>query len=719
MLVLATFVGVFASAAVVFGGFLLWSAGEIDADALQRQTQRVRAAVRSQLEIVPNEQKSVTSWDEALSAVRSRDQVWLRANIGRWMYDYFGHDESYILSTEDKTVYAAIRGRTAESDAFEKHRTLLQPLLDELRSSISAGYVDAPAGIADYVLIDAVPAIVSITPIVSDSGNIAQRAGREALLVSIIHEARLRERLNDDNMTEQGRFTTVKASSPAHASFGIQGRYGRLVAFFEWEPYRPGNDLLVRTAPVMGLAIAVVALLMALLILRLRRALDALEHERRDAERLANQDPLTGLPNRLSFDRELDARLDTQGLRDAPLALLMLDLDRFKQVNDTLGHHAGDELIRAVGDRLRQLVEPGDVLARLGGDEFAILHYCYSGSVGVSALADRIVEAIARPFRVQGAEAFVGVSIGIVIAGASERDSSELSRKADIALYEAKSAGRNRAAVYEETMDELVQGRHIIEAELREALRAPGQLWVAFQPLCDHSRSTIVGAEALMRWGHPRLGNIPPTRFIAVAESTGLIEPLGEFILRRATQFGARWPGRTVAVNISPAQLRNPNFAERVFDILLETGMAPSDLEMEITESILLDDGSVALDAIRSFREAGIRIALDDFGTGYSSLNYLKRYPVDRIKIDRSFVSQLGTGDGTVAIVQAMVTLAHALDIEVTAEGVETQEQYRILAGMGCNTFQGYLFSPPLRGGDMAALLADAERSPDDESEVA
>jgi EAL domain-containing protein (putative c-di-GMP-specific phosphodiesterase class I) len=191
------------------------------------------------------------------------------------------------------------------------------------------------------------------------------------------------------------------------------------------------------------------------------------------------------------------------------------------------------------------------------------------------------------------------------------------------------------------------------------------------------------------------------------------IEPQGEINLSRANQFGARWPGRTVAVNISPAQLRNPGFAERVFAILQETGMAPSDLEMEITESILLEDESIALDAIRSFREAGIRIALDDFGTGYSSLNYLKRYPVDRIKIDRSFVSQLGTGDGTEPIIQAMVTLAHALGIEVTAEGVETLEQYRILAAMGCNTFQGYLFSMPLAVGDMTTLLADAERATD------
>jgi diguanylate cyclase (GGDEF)-like protein len=712
MLVLATFVVVFAITALIFGGFLLWSAGEIDGDALGRQTARIKHAVASQLEGVPREQQSVSIWDEAVIAARNHDQVWFNLNIGEWMSDYFGHDESYVLSPDNTPVYAAIEGSTVAPEVFERHRGFIQPLLDELRNTAAAGYIDAPPSVADYMRIDSQPAIVSVTPIVSDTGNLSQRAGREAVLISVVHLGpQLGQRLIDRYMTEFGNFNATPASTPGLASFAVQSRAGRIVAFFEWQPYRPGNDLLVRTAPAMGATMVIFAALVAALVNRLWRALEALDHKRRDAERQAGEDPLTGLPNRLKFDREFEARLNSQALRDGPLALLMLDLDRFKQVNDTLGHHAGDELIRSVGERLRQIVEPGDVLARLGGDEFAILHYCYAGTVEVSALASRIVDAIARPFRVHGNDAFVGVSIGIVLAGEAERDSRELSRKADIALYEAKSAGRNRAAIYEEAMDELVQGRHTIEADLREALRVPGQLWVAFQPLCSQTRSAIVGAEALMRWTHPRLGNIPPNRFIGIAESTGLIEPLGEFVLRRATQFGARWPGRTVAVNISPAQLRNPGFAERVFAILAETGMAPSDLEMEITESILLDDESIALDAIRSFREAGIRIALDDFGTGYSSLNYLKRYPVDRIKIDRSFVSQLGTGDGTEPIVQAMVTLAHALGIEVTAEGVETHEQYRILAAMGCNTFQGYLFSVPLAVGDMTTLLADAERT--------
>lgn len=707
MLVLAAFVVVFAIAAILLGGFLLWSAGQIDDNAISRQAQRVIHAVQAQRTFAPREQESVAIWDDAVVAARDHDKSWLESNIGKWMFEYFGHDESYVLAPDDAPIYAAIDGRTRGTASFDSRSAALLPLVDDLRKLTAAGYLDVPPHVADYVLVDGRPAIASVMPLVSDSGNLTQPAGREAILVTIVRlDIDFELRMIDRYMTEVGRFTTVTSAAADIEAFPVTNRAGRIVAFFEWLPFRPGQELLQRTAPALILAFTFVSLLVSLLIYRLQRALKALEYKRIDAERQATEDTLTGLPNRLSFDRQFNGRLETIKLRDPPTALLMLDLDRFKQVNDTLGHHAGDELIRAVADRLRAVLGPTDVLARLGGDEFAILHTCYAGTVEVAALAQRIVDTIAKPFRVQGSDAFVGVSIGIVVATSGQRDSHELSRKADIALYEAKSAGRNRAAFYEEAMDEQVQNRHVIEAELREALRSPGQLWVAFQPLCGDAEE-IVGAEALLRWTHPQIGVIPPSRFIAIAESTGLIEQLGEFVLRRAAEFGARWPGRTIAVNISPAQLRNPTFAERVFALLKETGMRPADLEIEITEGILLDDESTAANTIRSFRAAGIRIALDDFGTGYSSLSYLKRYPVDRIKIDRSFVAQLSTANASDAIVQAMVTLAHALDIEVTAEGVETVEQFRALLGMGCNTFQGYLFSQPLTLDDIDARFAE------------
>jgi diguanylate cyclase (GGDEF)-like protein len=701
LVVMTSVLVVFVATVALLAGFVLWTSGQVDKDALGRQGTRTAYFLNGQLDGTALEQQSITIWDDAITALRTGDMGWIDLNFGIWLFDYFHHDESYILVDGD-AVYASVERRRQNNETFASRAAVVEPLADQVRALARNGYVTPPFA-SDFVVLEGIPAIIAVSPIVSDTGNIMQPPGTEPLLVTVIrldldYELRLIEKFQ----LEAGRFTMTPGAE-GFSALPVTNRAGRIVTFYEWEPYRPGETLLQRTGPALIAAFAVLGIAVVLLFAVLWRSSTALANKSAEAERQATEDALTGLPNRLSFERQFARRLLGGG---GEVALLMLDLDRFKHVNDTLGHHAGDELIRLVAGRLQSVIGPSDGLARLGGDEFAVLHTCRGGPEEVAALAQRIIEVISRPFRIHANEAFVGVSIGIVIAKPGHHDARELSRRADIALYEAKSGGRNRAAIYQEAMDELVQSRHTIEAELREALRVPGQLWVAFQPLFDKSRCTITGAEALLRWTHPKMGPIPPARFIAVAESTGLIEALGEFVLRRATVFGARWPGRTIAVNISPAQLRNPNFADRVFAIVAESGMSMQDLEFEITEGILLDDEDTASDAIARFRYAGIRIALDDFGTGYSSLNYLKRYPVDRIKIDRSFVSQLSSTASTNAIVQAMVTLAHALGIEVTAEGVETVEQFNVLAEMGCNTFQGYLMAQPMTTGDIEARLS-------------
>ncbi|MGN6487000.1 MAG: putative bifunctional diguanylate cyclase/phosphodiesterase [Devosia sp.] len=707
LVVLGSVFVVFAATAALLGGFVFWSSGEVDNAGVDRQATRIVRALSQQLAQVSHDQKSVAVWDGTLSAVTRRDLTWLNHNVGRQMASYFQHSASYILEADGRPLYAAQGGRRVDAASYGEVAPVIAPMLDELRSKTRRGYADIPPSIADFVVLDGGPAIVGVFPIVSADGD-GERPGEEPILVSVIRlDLNYELGMIDRYMLEAGRFTT-KPGGNGLAALPVTNRAGRIIAFYEWQPYLPGSELLRQTTPALAGGFAVLGLVVALLLYRLWRSSRALESKRIDAERQAMEDPLTHLPNRLSFEQQFDGLIREPQLSRPLPRLLMLDLDRFKQVNDTLGHHAGDDLIRAVGERLRYVVGPDAVLARLGGDEFAILCMDSVSEPQVMELCRRIIEAIARPFRINGNEAFVGVSIGVVMARAHDRNRHELTRKADIALYEAKSSGRNRAAIYEESMNELVQTRHSIEAELREALKADDQLWVAFQPLFGRKEDEIVGAEALVRWTHPRRGPVSPMDFVPIAESSGLIETLGDFVLRRACEMGARWPGHTIAVNISPAQMRNPTLAERIFAMLGETGMRPEDLEIEITESILLDDGPAIADAIRSLREAGIKIALDDFGTGYSSLNYLKRYPVDRIKIDRSFISQLSSGSASTAIVQALVTLAHALDIEVTAEGVETDEQYRVLASMGCNTFQGYRFSLPLHPDALDALLEPA-----------
>ncbi|HVY50572.1 MAG TPA: EAL domain-containing protein [Devosia sp.] len=704
--------------ATVSLGFVVWSAQGEDQRSLAHETALARHIIELQLQRIPHDQQSVTIWDDAITHTKlSFDQTWIENNLGVWMHEFFRHDEVAILDDKDRPIYAMAAAATIPAAEFEARLGDIKPLVAELRRLISGGALtafesgraEAPF-ISDLAIVGGVPSLVSVEPIVSDSGAITQARGTEYLHVSIVHlDAAYASRLSDEYFIAGARFSRRGGDATDRAVMPLTNAAGRFVTFFDWQRETPGAMMLRQTLPVMAIGFLVAGIVALALVDQLRRKSHALEMGRADAEHLAYHDPLTNLPNRAHFETALARSLAHVPRGERTVSVLMMDLDRFKQVNDTLGHQAGDDLIAAVGQRLAQFIAPGDMLARLGGDEFGILTTHTPGISEPMSLSHRIVEAIGKPFRVFGSEAFVGVSIGIATAESAEADWREMLRKADIALYEAKTTGRNRAVVFEESMNELLQNRHTIEAELRDALRRTDRLSVDFQPLFGPDRTRIIGAEALARWYHPAIGQVSPVHFIPVAEQSGLIGALGELVLRRACEFGARWPGTMIAVNVSPVQLRDAGFPARVFALLAETGMRAADLELEITEGILLEDSGTATDALRMFRAAGIRIALDDFGTGYSSLNYLKRYPVDRIKIDRSFVTQLAGGSVPVAIVEAMVRLAHALNIEVTAEGVETPEQLEILLRLGCNVFQGYLLSPPITAAALESLF-EAER---------
>ncbi|KKB85892.1 hypothetical protein VW29_05215 [Devosia limi DSM 17137] len=699
-------------------GFVFWSTASVDARAFERQVTMVEQVLSAKRDEIRHDQESVAIWDDALiNAKFAFDRQWVHINLGKWMYDFFGHDRVAVLDADNRPKYMMIDGGAADPSAFSDVAAATMPLVDQLRSTIADGGMkpyndgetDVPVSIAEFVVIDNTPAIISVMPVVSDSRNLRQIDGSETVLVGIVLlDAAFSTRLRGEYLFQDASFSLLQSGLPNVASYPLLNSNWRIIGFFEWLPDSPGQTMLLHTAPALIVAFIIAGILVFLLIRQLWRSSKALDAGRIRAEHQAAHDKLTGLPNRMTFDGQLAQTLTQGHAAGAHVTLLMLDLDRFKQVNDTLGHQAGDELICAVGARLRQIVGDDMLIARLGGDEFAILSVARDAPLDTIGLSSRIIEAIGRPFELSHFSAFVGVSIGIVSTTGGIAEPRELIRKADIALYEAKASGRNRAAVYEERMNELLQLQHTIEAELRIALRRGDQLSVVFQPLVDQQSRMVVGAEALARWNHPKYGQISPARFVPVAESTGMIDILGEFVLQRACELGAQTPGRTIAVNISPTQLRSPRFAAQVFNILHCTGMRPSDLELEITESILLDDEHTSAQNLRTFRASGIHIALDDFGTGYSSLSYLKRYPVDRIKIDRSFVMQLTEGHVSVAITRAIVQLAHAMDIEVTAEGVETEEQATILGQMGCNTLQGFLFSPGVSPDRIAEIFEQA-----------
>jgi diguanylate cyclase (GGDEF)-like protein len=410
---------------------------------------------------------------------------------------------------------------------------------------------------------------------------------------------------------------------------------------------------------------------------------------------LAMHDSLTGLPNRLQFHQHLERAVARAKRHGQLMAVFALDLDRFKDVNDTLGHATGDALLAEVSARLRENVREVDLVGRLGGDEFAVVAEEIASPEDAMRLARRICTALGEPYHVNGHDVTTSASVGIAI-GPLEREAPDvLLKHADLALYRAKEDGRNTFRFFEPAMDAALQKRRRLETDLRNALRK-NQLYLDYQPQFDLVTGRLTGYEALVRWWHPSEGEVSPSKFIPIAEETGLIVPLGEWILRTACAYATTWPADTkLAVNLSPAQFKTQNVYELVRRILAETGLEPERLELEITETIILQNTEAVLETLKRLDQLGVSIAMDDFGTGYSSLSYLTRLPVKKIKIDRSFIDTLGTSEQTSAIVSSIVGLGQSLHVTITAEGVENESQAEILRKWGCNQVQGFYYGRP------------------------
>jgi len=430
---------------------------------------------------------------------------------------------------------------------------------------------------------------------------------------------------------------------------------------------------------------------------RAREELRVLEEQRRTAAQiahLAHHDPLTGLANRALFGTMLDEAV-ARAARGEAFAVLCLDLDHFKDVNDTLGHPVGDLLLCAATARVKAQIRDTDTIARLGGDELAVILPRLGGPGEAADLARRIVECLGEPFSLEGHHVIVGASIGIAVAPGDGLDPAQLLRNADMALYRAKAEGRGRFRFFEPEMNAHAQARRSLQLDLHRAWRA-GEFELYFQPQVHLPTRRTVGYEALLRWNHPERGLVPPDRFVPLAEENGLIVPLGRWVLEQACAAAAGWPGQLkVAVNLSPVQFASPDLTRAVLDALGGSGLDPSRLELEITETVLLRDAELVFSVLHRLRRRGISVALDDFGTGYSSLSYLHRFPFSRVKIDKGFVHNLGRTRESDAIVRAVTGLCAALEISTTAEGVELETQAAALLRFGCTEAQGYLFGAP------------------------
>ncbi len=699
--------------AVCFAVFALlaWSSRMTDQIAVERQEQLLALVLSQSQFSIAHDQESATVWDEAVRQVKIPDNAeWLNNNLGGWMTTYFGHDAVYVLDGKDSVLYAFADGKQIDRSAYDSARSSVVPLASKLRELLRnpdpEGFGDRvlSAGASEIVTLGNRPAIVSVKPILSDSGNITQTVDETYLHVSVRYlDGSFIEKLRQDYLFEGLRYGPQNVVQAGEYSYPLRSTVGNTIGYYIWQPYRPGSTVMTQIGPalvgIVLLMLGIMAILLA--ILRLRSAKLRASEERMNF--LALHDSLTGLPNRAHFNDRLDGALSN--VKNTSVAVLYLDLDRFKQVNDTLGHPVGDELIRQFTKRLKDVIDQKTFVARVGGDEFTIIVPNFAPLSALEALCEQIITIVRHPFDIDGNHIFIGVSIGVATAPQDGTGGDELVRKADIALYHAKTAGRSRFAVFGKEMDAMLQQRRALERELREAMKSETQIQVHYQPLYSAEEQQITGVEALLRWQHPERGWISPEVFIPIAEEAGLIEALGERVLRQACTESRSWPIQTLAVNVSAVELRNPAYAMKVAKLLLAIGMDPRRLELEITESTLIDSAGHCEHNIRALRALGVTIALDDFGTGFSSLGRLQQLEVDRIKIDRSFVQGFGRSANDEDIARAIVNLAHAKGLRTTAEGVETTEQSDYLRQIGCDDLQGFLLSHPVPVKEIERLL--------------
>lgn len=639
--------------------------------------------------------------------------------IGAALETAYGFDQSFVLTPENVVVTGRVAGETGDQRRFAAVRPALNGVIQVVRdrlarmalrrdpTALTQDETDAAVlrtGEARLIFDGAILRVAVAVAAPAREGDSA--FGGLIAAASVPLGPAALERIGRASGHANLRLETVAAQEQG---FPVVDEQGAVRAYLVWRKDRPGDVVLERVLPAIVAALLAIGLFSVFMFNHVRKVTTELVAREAEATHLANHDRLSGLPNRAFFTDRLDSELARFATTGEGLAVLFLDLDKFKDINDIHGHSAGDTLIRIVARRLTGVLRGADTLARFGGDEFAIIQTGVRSAHDCASLAHRVLDAIREPIELNGVLAHVGISIGIALAPDNANERDVLMRLADVALYRAKREGRNRYSFFEVGMDETLRMRKIVEEDLRHALQRD-EVKVVYQPQFSADGRKILGVEALVRWTHPVHGAISPADFIPVAEQRGLIGPLGEYVLRRACQDGRRWKNITVAVNVSPVQFRQKDFVSTVARIVQEEEMDPARVELELTEGVLVDDADAAENAMMELRALGLRFALDDFGTGYSSLIYLRRFAFDKIKIDRSFLESMETTGESAILVHSCVHLGRALGLTVTAEGVETAEQQRFLQAVGCHQLQGFLFCKPVspeKIDELLGLVAD------------
>jgi diguanylate cyclase (GGDEF)-like protein len=700
----------------------LTSAQRADEVAVAREQELLTRAIANHGEWSLSRLKNVVESDVAVSPDDIEQSASLvQPRLATWLGALLDHSYVAVINSADQVVYSQLGRDRSIPPVTGAVMPALHSLIEYLRQRtpvVPNGALHLPTG-ARSATRDALNGSVFLHNIngqlcvvtalaVLGSGG-AAGAGRPAPIAFSV-------RTVEQNLLRAigGRLQLVNLRTIGHDEapegdhvYNIVDSNRQPMARFAWTPQRPGAAILGSVVPFIGIALAGFTLLAGLVLRYMRFTAATIAAGENRLRYLALHDPLCGLPNRNFFSERLEAVMANVNRGGAPASVLYIDLDHFKDVNDTLGHPIGDELIRSVTLRLSRTLRGDDLVARLGGDEFAVITTSSSEAAALQEIANRIIARLRAPYSINGHTIVIGASIGIaVIDRRSGGDAADIMRYADMALYRAKNEGRNRACIYDAVMDADLSQRKLVEQDLREAIERQS-LKVLYQPIVNTSGEKIVAVEALARWPHPTRGLISPAEFIPIAEHSGLIIELGTQVLRFACLDGKAWPNISVAVNVSPLQFRQLDFVAVVERILKETGFDPTRLELELTESTLLGNLDNAEAAMRRLKALGVQLALDDFGTGYSSLLYLRRFPFDKLKIDRSFVLSIEKASDAAAIVHAVVSLGRGLGMKVTAEGVETAEQHLFLRAAGVHCMQGFRFGMPSPATDIAKRLAN------------
>jgi len=691
---------------------ILWMwALQTDQAGRLREENLVRIGIEHLVKENTRRMAPTTVSEEAVKRLNASDTAWIRARYGKHYIQTLEYDWAFVVDGSDAPYFAYNKTGEMHPSRFEAFRPHTEKLLRRARAFNARDThlrpLSNPSLSGQLAAIDGHLFMLAVNSVRSPFKDFAE----DPVQVSPFIVIAAREITDKDLKTVAQQYML----SPLHivrkgqvmpegaARTAFYDDQGHTLVELTWMPQRAGRDLFMRALlPVLLIALGLGTAALFLLHQAQKTARNLIASEAR-AKHMAMHDALTGLPNRSLFTDRLTQALERVRRQGGHVAVHCIGLDRFKDVNDTLGHMAGDELIRYCASKISGMIRAGDTLARLGGDEFVIVQ-TDTNAHSAAALAKRVLESLSGNVPLESGQVYTSCSIGVTLLQDADIEAAEALRQADLALYRAKEQGRSQYAFFEIEMDATIKLRKLLETGLREAIQTEA-IDVVYQPQMDHF-GRIVGVEALARWTHPERGPISPAYFIPLAEECGLMCELGALIMQRTMIDSKRWPGLKVAVNVSATQLRSSRFLARVATLLSSTGVQAQAIEIEITEGVLLNDDQNTQQTLRELRQMGFSIALDDFGTGYSSLSYLNRYPVDKIKIDRSFVANLGIDPDAEAVIRAIIRLAKALNLGILAEGVETRGQRNIMRQAGCPIMQGYLFHRPVDADDIDELIS-------------